>query len=81
MKGNIASDDSLVPRPPHSFCRLQYEKHGEPENEAIVMIVQVMKWPRIIHCSHTQPAWNSALLVTFCVSNCFLFSVLVTTMS
>ena len=25
---------SLVPRPPHSFCRLQYEKRGEPGNEA-----------------------------------------------
>ena len=21
---------SLVPRPPHSFCRLQYEKRGRP---------------------------------------------------
>ena len=25
---------SLVPRPPHSFCRLQYEKRGERGNEA-----------------------------------------------
>ena len=27
--------NSLVPRPLHSFCRLQYEKRGEPGNEAI----------------------------------------------
>ena len=26
---------SLVPRPLHSFCRLQYKKRGEPGNEAI----------------------------------------------
>ena len=22
--------NSLIPRPSHSFCRLQYEKHGRP---------------------------------------------------
>ena len=29
---------SLVPRPLHSFCRLQYEKHGEPGNEASIYV-------------------------------------------
>ena len=24
----------LVPRPLHSYCHLQYKKHGEPGNEA-----------------------------------------------
>ena len=35
---NLQCTASLVPRPPHSFCRLQYEKHGEPGNEANVQL-------------------------------------------
>ena len=49
---------SLVPRPPHSFCRLQYKKRGEPGNEAtfrLVSRIYILQWVLCVYvltCTH-----------------------------